>query len=330
MSSTGPVSSSLDIDSSRNYIYTSNCREIRRYRFSSADNDEERVTLPFVDNIPVVRTWDNTVVKPDNLLLYKGGERMLMIDAEKQDSILNMNIERGIVTNRQSVHTSFGSQLRSSKDSEDVIHKVKRFDYNNHGTLAQYERCAIGVNSNQIMRFDLESGQLIDSKSYERSPGFSAIVTDISGNVIVGDSEGKIRLYADIGKKAVKCSDTFSVLPITHLDVSSKGDLLATTDKCFFYLPYFIKIGSSDQTCSAGNISSEICDYLDLHDMKVRTVQFSVDNKTIIFSIGKYLFHWSIQKLINDEHEYAIYEADNLIMYHKGQYVLTTKPIKFT
>jgi hypothetical protein len=327
MASSNTQSGSMEVDPSRAYVYstdTANSIRLHNYSFNN-EQEDSKSDLSYIARIPVVRVWDGTTVNPDNLLLYNGGNNMLLSDAETYDSILNMNIERGIVTKKQSIHKSFGGRT-----PEDVIFKVKKFDYNTHSDEAQFDNYAIGINSNHLMRFDLDTGNIAHKKAYEKNPHFTAVATDIYGNVVVGGEDGAIRIFPDVGKRAAKCwvglGDS-----INDLKISNKGDVIATTKDYLIYLPDFIN--KTNIEYHLGKLGQEVSVYLKLIGKPIRNAQFSPDDKTVIFAIDQYLFHWSIRHLVNDIREFSIYEADSPILCHKytdSQFVLSSdKPFRF-
>jgi hypothetical protein len=320
----------MDVDASRHYVFTSNHDDIKLHRYFPATSegadgaDGETFDLAYINRIPVVKTWDAQVVKPDNLLLYGGGERILLSDAQSYDAILNLNIERGIVTGKNPVHKSFGS-------AGDVGFKVNKFDYNVQGEYAQFDKCAIGVNSNHLMRFDVTSGTVVHHKAYERNPGFTCVATDERGTIVVGDREGGLRVFADVGKRAVKAIPGLGD-PITHVQVSPGGDVLATTDLYFVLLPRFMYMEGKGLHIS--KLPMELARYLRVEGCKIVKAQFSADGKSAIFSTGKYILHQELEHVVTGVSEYRVYEADGKILCHKrlgaGQFALSeTKPVHF-
>ena len=314
---------SMDIDSSRMHLYSTDQNSIQLYKYSPENNEENISDLSYVNNIPIVKTYNGEVIKPDNLLLHQGGKHILLSDANSYKSILNLDIERGIITNKKHIHTTIGY-----RDPEDINIKVNKFDYNSHSDTSKFDKYVVGINSNHVIRFDVTSGDIVNKKAYEKNPHFNSITTDYTGNTIIGDAEGKIRVYPDIEKKAVKCTAGLGN-KITDIKVSSTGDILATTEDYFIYYQDFVEKENSTQFI--GKINPEVIKYLDLNNHKMKNSQFSKDEKTIITSIGKYLFYWNINKLIAEEQEYIIYEADKPIISHKfvdGQFILMDKPVK--
>ena len=82
--------------------------------------------------------------------------------------------------------------------------EVNKFDYNKQGQSAQHDKCSIGINSNSLMRFDVNTGQLITRKSFLTDQKFTAMATDEKGNIITGDKEGRIKIFSDLEKKAAR------------------------------------------------------------------------------------------------------------------------------
>jgi hypothetical protein len=155
------------------------------------------------------------------------------------------------------------------------------------------------------------------------------VATDADGKVIVGDQDGKLRVFGDVGKKAIKCTKGYGD-PITDIKISQLGDVLSTADEYFVYYPAFIRKESVPEFI--GQVSPKILAHLKLADEPIRNAQFSTDGKTIIFSIGKYLFHQTIQDLITNEERFTVYEAGKPIIFHKfanGQFALVDKPVQF-
>lgn len=332
MSRTGESSTStgsMELDLSRNYMYSTNQEEIKLHRFSpgyAGENADVPLELAYISKIPIVRTWTQEVVKPDNLLLYNGGNAMLLSDARAYDAILNLDIERGVVTSKKDVHKSFGG-----RQSEDVKFKVNRFDYNAQGEYAQFDKCVIGVNSNHIMRFDVGSGTVVHHKAYERNPGFTSVATDAQGTIIVGDREGGLRVFADVGKRAIKAIPGLGD-PITHVHISSAGDVLATTDLYFILLPRFMYMDEKGLLVS--KLPVELRRYLGIEGVKIVKAQFSGDEQSAVFSVGKYIMHQSLADIMNQVQEYRVYEADGKVVAHKfsgsSQFALSeNKPIRF-
>ena len=136
--------------------------------------------------------------------------------------------------------------------------KCLDLDYNLQGDGAQFDRCAIGINSNHLMRFDVNSGTIVHSKAYDRDPGFSCVATDARGTIVIGDRTGGVRVFADVGKRAVKAISGFGD-PITEVHISSKGDVVATTDYYFFLLSDFLY--SSERNVHLSKLPRELSEH---------------------------------------------------------------------
>ncbi len=303
----------FSIDTNRNYVYTEANNGIELYRYQPNYDEEESLihSLNYVNCIPVVKSYENKIVKPTNLLIYSGGEKLLLSDSNTFDSILKLDIKKGVITNENKIHTSFSS----SRGDEDVVFRVNKFDYNNQDDLKQYDKYSVGINSNHIMRFDLDSGKLCHSKSYQKNPNFTSVTTDIDGNVIVGDIGGTIRLFSTIGKKVIKIFNGLGDR-INELQVSISGDVVATTDNYFVFLPDFTKKG--EVVYYKGKLSDKIVDKLEIEGEKVVYAQFyGIQEDIISFSMGNYLFHWKIKNIIQGKCKINVYNSDSKILYHK-------------
>ena len=319
---------SLDLDLSRGYLYTADGSGLQLHR--DAPIDVESQALSPIDRIPVVRQWDGKAVTPDNLLLYAGSTCMLMNDKDRYDAILNLDIERGVITSRLPVVRGFTSGLRGQETIDGVEFKVNRFDYDAQGSEAQYERCAVGINSNHVMRFDLRSGDPVQYKAYERA-NFTAVVTDVRGNVIVGDADGSIRLFTDVGKRAARVETPGPwKQPMTHLAVNDVGDVLATTDQ--YILLYSKFVSGGDGFYHIGRVDRRILDHLGLAQEPNVKAQWGPHGE-VVFGRGRYLFHWARADLEAGAQRLTVYEAPGgrSIDDHKfgGQFALAGTPLKF-
>lgn len=328
VSSSRSVQGSLDVDVSRGRVYTTNHDDIKLYGFSGQGDVYSPSGLEYLNRIPVVRSWDGSKVSPDDLHLYGGGDSVLMLDAGREDTVFKLDIERGVVTGGSRVHTRFeGGRGLEGSGYDDVSFKVGRFDYNNAGQYAQYDKCVVAINSNHVMRVCLGDGSLVGSKAYERGPGFTCVATDVRGNVVVGDKGGGVRLFPDVGKRAAKF---FSGLgdPVTDIKVSSSGCIVATTPFYIVYLPEFVL--GSEVSHVVGKVSPEIIKHLGLGGCAVRHAQFSPDEKALVFSIGNFVFHWGVRDLVKGEQTFEVYEAEGTVVHHKvvgGQFVLADKSV---
>jgi hypothetical protein len=322
--------SSMDIDSEKKYVYTTTPEDsIKLYTYDT-DNINDVQDLEYLNCIPIVKDYNNNIIKPDNLLMYDGGDRLLLSDANNYNAILNLNIQEGKVTGQQNVNQKFSN----TRGNQEVIYQVNKFDYNTQNELKQYDKCAIGLNNNTVMRFDVNTGELCHSKAYIKNPWFTAMCTDTQGNVIIGTKGGEINVYPTLGKKSAK---KFSGLgdKITHLDVSYDGDVLATTDRYFIYFPNFVKKGSKDIIYFKGYLDAKNLQKLKLDSTyKLLSAKFCLDDSVIAFSIDTYLFHWKIEDLINDKQKFKIFESESAIEFHKFkdiEFVMTnTNPIYFS
>src|ERR1700751_2553641 len=78
----------LDIDLNRGLVFSTNHDYIKLHKY---DNNESNI-LEYVNTIPLVNTWDKQLIAPDNLLLHRGGDKILLSDANNYDSILALDI----------------------------------------------------------------------------------------------------------------------------------------------------------------------------------------------------------------------------------------------
>lgn len=320
------MSAIFDVDTKRDVAFTVENSVIKQYQYDPQMENEPE-DMMYINQVPIVTTWKGKSISPDNLRLYNGGCNMLLTDRNNMYTVANLDIEHGIITNSAQIKTDF----TGGRKDESVQYKVLKFDYDSQGDSVhtQYNKCIVGINNNHIMRINTSSGSVVNVKAYERSPKFTAVATDYVGNSIVGDETGGVKFFTDIGKKAVKCFGGCGDA-ITTIKAASNGDVVATTNYYFIYLPQFTRTGDIEhKVCK---ISPLILDYLNIHTPEYRNAQFSADECTIVFSIGKYMFHWDIDNIDDDNHEVRIYEADSEIKYHKIdglQFAVTNKPISF-
>lgn len=289
---------SMDIDYSRRYVYTSDGNDIKLFKW---DNDD----LEYTNIIPVVKTYTKELVNPENLKMFNDGNKMLMLDRNNYDSILSLDVERGIVESKTTPHEKFTY-------SDDVSFKVRGFDYGVKNDLnCKY---VVGINNNHIMKISTSGGELVDKKLFMKSQYFTCVCTDSNGNIFVGDKYGNIKFFKDVNGKSVKVFNGLGDC-ITHIDVTDSGSILATTDSYVVYLNKFSKDDNIDYKVI--KIDNEVKKYLSIENNKILNAQFLNDETVINFSIGKYIFHWSIDDIINDIHNYNVYESDNLVLCHK-------------
>jgi hypothetical protein len=161
---------------------------------------------------------------------------------------------------------------------------------------------------------------VVQKKAYEKIPKFTVVTTDEFGNIIVGDEHGGIRIFTEVGKRAVKAINGFGS-PATNVSVSTVGDILVTTDEYFILYTNLSNNEPSDQYSNRrlGFLDRQVIEYLNLHGMYITNAQFNIiDGKqTICFSMGKYIFHWRLEDFLRDIKEYKVYEANSLIRVYK-------------
>lgn len=216
---------------------------------SFAFNTPSKLSLP---GTPLSsRLTPGSGITPSKALLMDHETRMNML-TPGSSSLYHADIETGKVVTEFSF-TRDGVNMPMT----DIAADTKRSQLESHNTF-------LSLDANRLARWDLRdpTGIVQDmsspaalaytgGKDYARGTKFSCMATSGDGYVIVGSSDGKIRLYSEKTLTQAKTAIPGMGAPITAVDVTYDGKwALATTDKYLMVVKTIYKDeGSGRELC---------------------------------------------------------------------------------
>ena len=202
-----------------------------------AESDEEE---PGLGGLRLrLRDAKGSAFTPQRALLARGETNLLLLtpDAgratgERSHSVFQFDIEREAVV----------SAWKCSKD--DVPIPMRDIVGDTKGAQLEQGSTFMGLDDNRLCRWDMRAaeGSVASAMAsptlgysaghdFARGTGFTCMATTGSGDVVVGGSDGKLRLYSEGVLRQAKTSFPGIGAPITHVDVTFDGKfVLATTD----------------------------------------------------------------------------------------------------
>lgn len=151
--------------------------------FKHGDNGE----MQFVANIRTPAAENTT---PSKMLLHSQDQKMMLLSSRKNSSTLSaMDLNTGQVI-----------QEWESSDSNPLMRNIAPVT---KYAQATGEESMLGLNNNSIFQMDFRDKNITKNQTYStRGLHFTSIATTLTGEVVVGDSSGDLRMYSDISKRA--------------------------------------------------------------------------------------------------------------------------------
>jgi len=183
--------------------------------------------------IPLFR--DKTPITPSKVMLHGKNRNLLMLTPQKRNVLVRLDTETG--KNLGELELSFHAEV---EEPFDQIVPVKKFAQ----LQAQGEMVKLaGTSRNSIFNLEWDTRTPMDQivlgedqkfTKQGRTHAFTSIATTSSGDMVVGDNEGVVRLFQSPSDKSFKRAKTnLNQLAdrVRAVDVSSDGDWVVWTTK---------------------------------------------------------------------------------------------------
>ena len=252
----------------------------------------EKDRLQFQTNIKDVGTPSGKTFTPKKMMLHQQDSAMILMDPNESSKLYKMDLERGKVVEEWNIH--------DETSVNNIVSDTKTSQMTNTQTL-------IGLSDFSIFRIDprLRGNKRVDSemKSYKMKNEFTCGTTTESGELAVGSSQGDIRLYNKIDKRAKSLLPGFGD-EIIGLDVTADGKWLVATCKSYLLLlntatdnaNAFVKAMSEKPKPIRLQLKPEHLAYIN-QMIKFTTAKFSTDGNYIVTSTGEYIVTFSMKKI---------------------------------
>ncbi|KAH9324652.1 hypothetical protein KI387_004830 [Taxus chinensis] len=265
---------------------------------------------------------------PKKGMLMKAESNMILMSPAKQSmphaaGVHQLDIETGKIV----------TEWKFEKDGTPITMRDVTND-NKGAQLDPSESTFLGLDDNRLCRWDMRDRvgavQQINSPvlgwaeghQFSRGTNFQCFATSGDGSIVVGSSDGKIRLYGKTSMRQAKTAFPGLGSPITHVDVTYDGKwILGTTDTYLILIStVFTDKDGKTKTGFSGRMGNRIAAprllkltpvhaHLAGKKNKLHGGQFSWvteggrQERHLVASIGNFSIIWNFKQVKNSNHE---------------------------
>ncbi|ERN06708.1 protein CYPRO4 [Amborella trichopoda] len=270
----------------------------------------------------------SSFVTPKKALLMRAETNMLLMSPFSEGKphakgLHQLDIETGKIV----------SEWKFEKDGADITMR----DITNDSKGAQLdpsESTFLGLDDNRLCRWDMRDRkgmvqqlntpvlQWTEGHQFSRGTNFQCFATTGDGSIVVGSTDGKIRLYSTTSMRMAKTAFPGLGSPITHVDVTYDGKwILGTTDTYLILIcTVFTDKDGRTKTGFSGRMGNKIAaprllklTPLDSHlageNNRFHGGQFSwitengKQERHLVASVGKFSIIWNFHQVKKSGHE---------------------------
>ncbi|KCZ82415.1 hypothetical protein H312_00073 [Anncaliia algerae PRA339] len=240
---------------------------------------------------------DGLLVGKNNLLFVSRGEALGIFSTEK-DLEFRETITNALEDSLSKMKLYNNNLLLQDKDNTTLkvldLNKqeiVEKRDTKNQLTDFFTEKDFLGgVTENSILNFDFRNKDLIvNKKEYKTKPMFT-VGNVKKNNIVIGSTNGDIRFYDSIGKKAKELIKGYGSKPI-YVDLFDKYTLVTFKEYIIlFYDKKQVKLSLKQSHIEflKGEINFTPC-------------KFSSDGERIVTSTNNYVIVWKMSDILSDK-----------------------------
>ncbi|RVD92405.1 vacuolar import and degradation [Tubulinosema ratisbonensis] len=238
---------------------------------------------------------DNLLVK-DDLLFVSRGEALGIFDT-KNDLKFKETITNALEDSLSKMKLYNNNLILQDKDTQTLkildlnLQKIteKRDTAHSLNDFFTEKEFLGGITKNKLLNFDLRSKNVVvNQKEYKTNPDFS-IGNIKDSQIVVGSSNGDIRIYDCIGKRAKELIKGYGGKP-TYVDILGKY-ILVTCDE---YLLFIFDKKSVKLSLKPHHIS-----FLK-NKIHFTPGKFSSDGKRIVTSTNNYVVVWNVSDVLKE------------------------------
>lgn len=271
---------------------------------------------------------DNSILTPNKILFNNANKNLLVLTPQKRDTLVRIDTETGKTLDEY--HLKFHEDLETPFYAVTPSKKFSQLKSNDTVSLT-------GLSGNSVFNFDWDTRTptkniVLDESSIQtiNSTKYTSVATTKTGDIVVGDLKGHVRLFQTPQNGLKKAKTLFNQFSddVVNVDTSSDGEWVIWTTKEYVavvntkfsnngvpYTGFNKSMGKDRPSALVLKISDEDMKYHGIDEVNFTGARFdngpymdlndgNIIEEEIIASTGKFLVRWRMR------HVSAQYKAD--------------------